>query len=105
MQGTTPTQPYDSYRLNWQLHVLSVTKGLAPDNKEEEEEMRNRKWMVQWEESLHPIQKANQGSHWTYSDLWTNWSTFWYSFSEVVGSTKQMKTHHSVVTMIIVVMT
>ena len=103
MQGTTLTRLYDSYRLNWQPHVLSVTKERAPDN-HKQEEMRNRKWMELWEELLHPTQKVNQGSHWTYSDLWTNWSTCWYSFLEVVGSTKQMKTHLLVVTKIIVAM-
>ena len=61
-QVTTPTQLYDSCRLNWQLHVLSVTKGLEPDNHKLEEEMKDRKWMELWEEWLHPHQKANQGS-------------------------------------------
>ena len=51
MQGTTPIRLYDSYRLNWQLHVPSVTKGRAPDNrKQQEKEMTNRKWVELWEE-------------------------------------------------------
>ena len=76
MQGTTPTRLYDSCKLNWQLLVLSVTPG-NHKQVQGEEEMKGRKWVEPWEELSHPIQKANQGSLWTYNDLWTSWLTFW----------------------------
>ena len=74
MQGTTPTRLYDSYKLNWQLLVLSVTPG---NHKQVQEEMKGRKWVGPWAVSPHPILKANQDSLWTYNGLWTSWLTFW----------------------------
>ena len=62
MEAIIPTQPYDSFKLNWQPLVLSVSDHRPERGRgKRAEETRERKWMEPWVHFL-PRPKADRVS-------------------------------------------